>query len=94
MVLETIKKGLETYVNVYVPKENKNEKFKDNGKKEETNGFSIIYNIIWWIVIGFAIYLSFRCNGKFMLGDFLLAFICAPCYIIYHLAMTGLCGLI
>ena len=93
MVLETIKKVLETYVNVYVPKKNKKEKFKDD-ETEEKSGFSIIHTIIWWIVMGFAIYLSFKCNGKFILGDFLLALFCAPCYIIYHLAMTGLCGLI
>ena len=91
MVIDISKKSLETYINLYVPK--KQEKYAD-GEKESTYGSSIINTIIWWLVLGFAIYLSFRCNGKFMLGDFLLAFFCTPCYIIYHLATSGLCGLI
>ena len=91
MVLNTIKKTLESYINVYFPK--KQEKYAD-GETEPKSGFSIITTIIWWLVLGFAIYLSFRCNNKFMLGDFLLAFFCAPCYVLYHLATSGLCGLI
>ena len=89
MVLNTIKKTLESYVNVYIPK--KQEKFAETA---QNSAFSIITTIIWWLVLGFAIYLSFRCNNKFMLGDFLLALFCAPCYVLYHLATSGLCGLI
>lgn len=93
MVLNSIKKGLEMYANVYIPKIGKKEKFAE-GETTQMSIASLIYNIIWLFVFGFAIYLSFKCNGKFMLGDFLLAFFCAPCYILYHLATSGLCGLI
>jgi hypothetical protein len=84
-----IKKVLETYVNLYIP--NKKEKFDAEGKP--MSAFSFIYIMIMWLVTGFAIYLSFRCHRKFNLGAFLLAFFFAPFYIIYHLAVTGLCGL-
>lgn len=86
-----LKKALESYANLYFPI--KKENF------DETTGtiipqVSIVHMLISWIVVGFAIYLSFRCHGKFNLGGFLLAFFCSPCYILYHLATSGLCGLI
>jgi hypothetical protein len=86
-----LKKALESYANLYLPI--KKENF------DETTGMiipqvSIIHMLISWIVVGFAIYLSFRCHGEFKLGSFLLAFFCSPCYILYHLATSGLCGLI
>ncbi len=89
MVLNTVKKTLESYINVYIP--NKKEKF---GETQPQSGMSTISTVIMWLVFVFAIYLSFRCNQKFMLCDFLLAFFCAPCYVLYHLATSGLCGLI
>ncbi len=86
-----LKKALESYANLYFPI--KKEKF------DTTTGMpipqpSVFQMLITWIVVGFAIYLSFRCQGKFNLGSFLLAFFCSPCYILYHLATSGLCGLI
>jgi hypothetical protein len=89
MVLNTLKKSLESYINIYFPK--KQEKFED-GKTTQTTSY--LNMIIMWLVVGFAVYLSFRCNPTFMLGDFLFAFFCAPCYILYRLAYSGLCGLI
>jgi len=41
-----------------------------------------------------AIYLSFRCNGKFDLGSFLVALFLPYVYIIYVLATKGGCGIL
>ncbi len=82
-------KNLEKDINLYIP--NKKEKF--NAEENPTTLASFIYSIIGLLVAGFAIYLSFRCHKGFNLGAFLLAFFCSPCYILYHLAVTGLCGL-
>ncbi len=81
------KKIIRTYSSMFFPK-----------KKEDFNNSSdYMYNItmvlISWIIFGFAIYLSFRCHKGFNLGGFLLAFFFSPFYIIYHLALTNLCGL-
>ena len=89
MNINNLKKGLESYVNLYVPI--KQEKF-ENGEVAQND--SLLKTLIVWLVVGFAIYISFRYNKKFVFGDFLLAFFCAPCYILYHLAMTGLGGLL
>ena len=84
-----IKKALESYVNLYIPI--KREKF---GPNESGSSYGGVHYLITFIVYCFAIYLSVRCNNGFNLGSFLLAFFCAPCYIIYHLATSRLCGLI
>jgi hypothetical protein len=80
-------KVIKTYSSMYFPK--KKEHFNSNG--------DIVYNItmviISWIILGFAIYLSFRCHKGFDLGGFLLALFFSPFYVIYHLALTKLCGL-
>ncbi len=84
---ELPKKIIKTYSSMFFPK--KKEHF------ENSSGF--LYNItmviISWIIFGFAIYLSFKCNKGFNLGSFLLAFFFSPFYILYHLALTNLCGL-
>ena len=86
MVVNTIKKVMETYKELYFPK--KKEQFDDSNYI-----FNITLTIIVWIVSGFAIYLSFKCSKGFEIGQFLLALFFAPIYIIYHLAVTNLCGL-
>jgi hypothetical protein len=88
MVVNTIKKIMETYANLYIPKQKK-EKFDDT-----SSSYGYITMIIMWFVSLFAIYLSFKCNNGFNWGHFLLAFFFAPFYIVYHLAVTRLCGLI
>jgi hypothetical protein len=87
MILNNMKQILENYINSFIPNK---EKFNNI----ETNFMYFIEMIIKWLVKGFAIYLSFRCNNGFELSSFLLAFIFSPIYIIYHLAVTNLCGLI
>ena len=86
MIVNTIKKVMESYKNLYIPK--KKENFDDTSTM-----FEYVAIIIMWIVTLFAIYLSFKCNKGFDLGQFLLAFVFAPFYIVYHLAVTNLCGL-
>jgi hypothetical protein len=83
------KKLIKTYSSMYFPK-----------KKEQFNSDSdFLYNsmmtLIAWIILGFAVYLSFRCNKgqPFNLGGLLLAIFFSPFYVIYHLAVTNLCGL-
>ncbi len=89
MVVNTIKKVMETYANLYIPKRKK-EKFDD----ESSSNYDLLTIIIVWVVSLFAIYLSFKCSNGFNLGQFLLAFIFPPFYIIYHLAVSNLCGLL
>ena len=91
MLVDTAKKVIESYVNLYIPK--KKEKF-DADNTNNNSSYDFLTSIISMLVLGFAIYLSFRCNKGFNIGHFLLAFFCAPCYIIYHLATSSLCGLI
>ena len=86
MVVNTIKKVMESYKNLYIPK--KKENFDDN-----IPIYNYVIALIMWIVSLFAIYLSFKCSKGFDIGQFLLAFIFAPFYIVYHLAVTNLCGL-
>jgi hypothetical protein len=90
MVVDTAKKIIESYVNLYIPK--KKEKFTSVNKGVPL--MSLITAFISWLVAVFAIYLSFRCSKGFNIGQLLLALFCAPCYILYHLAVTKLCGLI
>jgi hypothetical protein len=89
MLVDKAKKMIESYVNLYIPKK---EKFEN--ETADDNSYNLIVTIISWLVLGFAIYLSFRCKKGFDIGHFLLAVFCAPCYIIYQLATSSLCGLI
>ena len=103
MVVNTIKKVMETYSNIYFPDINKvqvqvkNEKFDDNDYDLYNDGYSctyiIVMTIVSWLVTGFAAYLSFKCSSGFSLGPFLLAILFSPIYIIYHIFATKLCGI-
>jgi hypothetical protein len=53
-----------------------------------------IYYVFHTIISLIAIYLSFRCNGTFEIGPFLLAVFFPYIYIIYILATRGTCGII
>jgi hypothetical protein len=86
MIVDTAKKIIESYVNLYIPK--KKERFN------ETNFFDTILSIIWSLVTLFAIYLSFRCSNGFNIGQLLLAMLFPPIYIVYYLATGNLCGLL
>jgi hypothetical protein len=92
MIVDTAKKIIESYVNLYIPIKKK-EKF-NNYKNSNTNIIDFIIILISWFVGGFAIYLSFKCSNGFNIGQLLLALLFAPCYILYHLATSKLCGLI
>ena len=81
------KKVLETYTNIYLPK--KREHYENN----ENPLYTMVMTIVAWTILGFAVYLSFKCENKFDMTQFLLALFFAPFYIIYHLAVTRLCGL-
>ena len=52
----------------------------------------VAYSAIHFLAFLFAIYLSFKCNGKFDLGSFIVAFFCPWIYIIWILATRkGFC---
>jgi hypothetical protein len=53
----------------------------------KNNYLQTLISFFWSLVAIFAIYLSFKCNQKFILGDFLLALCFAPLYVAYHLAI-------
>ncbi len=83
-LLEQVKKGINTYINLYNPT-NKKEGFEDD--------YSPIRSILWLLLVCFAIYLSWKINGRFDLMHFVFAFCCPPFYIIYVFAITGGRGL-
>ncbi len=86
--------GIETFVNQYVNlynpvKKTKKEKFGDSEEKTEKKS-NLIF-ILWILLILYAVYLSWKCNGKKLeLIHFLFALMCAPVYILYQLATNGL----
>jgi hypothetical protein len=75
----------------YVP-ENNNQEHQKKTQKKESYCYSL-YMISHFIISFFAIYLSWRCNNGFNLLSFLVAFFCAPFYIIWALATNGGCGI-
>ncbi len=81
------KKILNTYSSIYIPK--KREHYERNDK----SFVQFTMSLIAWFILGFAVYLSFKCSNKFDLMQFIIAILFSPFYIIYHLAVTDLCGL-
>lgn len=72
--------------------ENTDEDNKMTGAQEYFVG---IFGLIWGVesifamaIRLFALYLAFKCNGGFDLGGFLLACCCAPCYVVYQMAVN------
>ena len=60
---------------------------KSSNTDDPVDIFRIIQYLIMVIIFFGAIYLSFKCNDGFHLGDFLIACCCSPCYVIYRLAI-------
>jgi len=54
---------------------------------EDSGNGSQFYYIVMLLISIVAIYLSFKCYGRFDLGEFILAILCAPLYIAYRLAV-------
>ena len=52
-----------------------------------------IYSIFHMIMSFIAVYLTYRCNGKFEWGPFLVALFFPYIYIIHTLASRGTCGI-
>ena len=64
------------------------EESEEPEKKNDKNSvLKLIQYFIFVILFFAAIYLSFKCNNGFHLGDFLIACCCSPCYVIYRLAI-------
>jgi hypothetical protein len=79
------------FIKDFVNKEN----FQNNQDNLDVpNHWGFLHYIVSSIVIYFAVYLSWRCNNRFDFVQFLLAFLFAPIYILYHLATDGLCGIL
>jgi len=88
-VVNQTKKILITYSSIYFPKK------REHFTSDDDYFYKIIMTLIAWIVFGFAIYLSFRCNNGFSVWGFLGAFLFSPIYVIYKLTSTPkLCGFI
>lgn len=115
MVLNNIKKFLENYKNLYIPKKitrppprpirpqrptksttstTSKTEAPEQFETDTSKSYNIISSLVWWLITGYAIYLSFKCNNGFNLGHFILAFLFSPFYIIYHLFATKLCNTI
>lgn len=58
-------------------------------KDQKASAWIYTYAIIHFVAFIFALYLSFKCNGGFSIGGFLVAFFCPWIYIIYILAVRG-----
>ena len=56
------------------------------------NNIRIFFSVFHSIITLVAIYLTFRCNGKFHFGSFLVALLFPYIYIIYILATKGICS--
>lgn len=62
-------------------------------KKSSSEGFSaasnlnFIYMIIMIVTFFVAIYLSIKCHKGINVIDFLIAFCCSPCYVLYRIAL-------
>ena len=54
---------------------------------EQVTPAKMILIIVDLALFIYALFLSFRCKGKFNLGDFLFACCCSPCYVAYRLAV-------
>jgi len=52
-----------------------------------------ISRMIGTLVVLYALFLVFRCNKGFNLGEFILAICCAPFYIVYKIANPKNCNL-
>jgi hypothetical protein len=85
MVSNNVKKFIENYKNLYIPR--KKENFNCNSSE-------FISSFIMWLLTGYAVYLSFKCSNGFNLGQFTLALLFSPLYIIYHIFATNLCNTI
>jgi hypothetical protein len=57
-------------------------------RNSQLKPMSCMYGVFHMIIAIFALYLSFKCNNGFALGDFLLALFCPVLYIIYRLAVS------
>ncbi len=86
----SVKQGATTYINLYNP-------IKPSPTTQSQEGFenagSAVQSIVWLVMVCFAIYLSWKINGKFDVIHFIFAFCCPPFYIIYAFAVTGGKGL-
>jgi hypothetical protein len=60
------------------------EEFGEDGYGSNGSQF---YYIVMLLISMVAIYLSFKCYGRFDLGEFILALLCSPLYIAYRLAV-------
>ena len=60
---------------------------KSSNTDDPVDIFRIIQYLIMVIIFFGAIYLSFKCNDGFHLGDLLLACCCSPRYLVYRLAI-------
>ena len=57
------------------------------GTPKLTGTMAILLNILQVLIFIYALYLSFKCNDGFKLGDFLLACCCSSCYVAYRFAV-------
>jgi hypothetical protein len=92
------KQVLNTFSNIYFRDSifKDNEKFDSNANEPKPEpSYSLTLTFIAWIVFGFAVYLSFKCNNGISFWGLAGAICFSPIYIIYKLTSTPkMCGLI
>ena len=82
---------------VLIDKKEKNNENYENNENNENNENSLkninvqIYLIFHVILTGVAVYLSYKCNSGYNVFHFLIAFFFPYVYIIYILAVRGMC---
>ena len=65
------------------------DKSKENKKGSTAAG--AIMSAVHFVMLIFALYLSYRCNNGFNFGAFLMACCCPQIYIMYAAVFNGLC---
>ena len=74
---------------IYKNKEKFSNTVQTTTKTQSYTAGHAMMSIFHMLVIFFALYLSFKCNGGFNILSFLIAFCCPYCYILYALAIKG-----
>jgi hypothetical protein len=98
MIIDYFKKYINTKKELFTPL-----KIVNNKKSQATEHFNHYdycdyYNpvslTLYFIISCFAVYLSWRCNKQFNFIQLLFALIVPEIYIIYQIAVSGMCGIL
>ena len=96
MVIDYLKKYINIKKDLFTPlkiinKKNSQDKEQFNHNNYYNNPVSLT---LYFIILCFAVYLSWRCNKQLNLVQFFFAFLLPEIYIIYQIAVSGMCGIL